>query len=123
MTSLQKHEIDYELYQVNDKKESRIFALSVTIMLVTGSLNDIFGKLVYQLLPNDDESYNDMSVQYWGAWFLTFGSFFICSFAIINGRESFKLLSCINFIRIAIPGIFDLIVDSLRYLRSVNNNR
>ena len=44
------------------------------------------------------------------------GQFMICAFAIIAGRESFRILTCKSFLKICIPAIMDLFVDTGRYL-------
>mmetsp|Transcript_26118 Transcript_26118/g.42679 ORF Transcript_26118/g.42679 Transcript_26118/m.42679 type:complete len:434 (+) Transcript_26118:41-1342(+) len=85
---------------------------ALCVMFVTGSGSDFLAKLVYQFLPTDVSN----SVYYWMAWLLTLCAFFICMFAIIKGKESFKKLNLKYFFRICIPALCDVFVSGGRYV-------
>ena len=71
----------------------RVYYFSLLLMIFCGSSTDFIGKLVYQLLPSGDDSdssaIGSLKHDIWATWCLTAGSFFVCSFALISGRESF----------------------------------
>ncbi len=105
----------YEL-QAMSPQTRRTLMFSICIMLVCGSSNDFLGKCAYQMLPGDDEGWEGLKLDYWTTFWLTAGSFLICSFAIINGRESFRILTVSKFFVICIPATMDLFVTGGRYL-------
>eukprot|EP01084_Bolivina_argentea_P013902 26032_1 len=91
------------------------YYISLCIMFTAGSGSDFLAKLVYQFLPADLPPL----VFYWMAWLLTLSAFFICIFALINGRESFKILNWKYFMRICIPAWCDVFVSGGRYVALV----
>eukprot|EP01084_Bolivina_argentea_P052900 97120_1 len=105
--------------QNNAKSYRKTFIIAITVMLICGSSNDFLGKLAYQILPGGDSGLKGLEVDYWATWMLTAGSFFICSFALISGRKSFKLLHKQLFLKICIPSFMDLFVTGGRYLSLV----
>eukprot|EP01083_Nonionella_stella_P223027 795309_1 len=111
---------DHELLNIKASKSTqRTFIIAITVMLICGSSNDFLGKLAYQILPGNDSGLEGLEVDYWATWMLTAGSFFICSFALISGRKSFKLLHKQLFLKICIPSFMDLFVSGGRYLSLV----
>eukprot|EP01084_Bolivina_argentea_P088515 159806_1 len=100
----------------NSPRNNKLLAITVSLMLISGSSNDFLGKLIYQLLPGNDNGTTNLDTDYWATTIITMGQFMICGFAIISGRESFKILTLKSFFKICIPAIMDLFVDTGRYL-------
>lgn len=103
----------------SDPKLRRNFLISLSIMLVCGSGNDFFAKTIYQILPGYDSGLKGLKNDYWATVGLTAAAFFVCSFAIINGRHSFKQLTWKSLSKIMIPAFMDLFVTGGRYLALV----
>eukprot|EP01083_Nonionella_stella_P095067 266822_1 len=77
-------------YGPQDAKGRIIFYITIFIMVFCASNNDFLGKLTYQSLP-----FNTFIEKIWIVWLLSFGTFFVCSLAIIfgwNRGEEFKKL-------------------------------
>ena len=106
----------------SDPEKRRVYYFSLLLMIFCGSSTDFIGKLVYQLLPggdkNDGSAIASLKHDIWATWCLTAGSFFVCSFALISGRESFYSpnFTLKSFFKICVPAMMDVIVTGGRYL-------
>jgi len=96
----------------------RLFVITVIYVMISGSTNDFFGKLLYQLLPGHDRAGNALDIDWIGVWLLTAGSFFVCSLALFTkkSRSSFHLFNGKMLCKISILSIMDLFVNGGKYL-------
>lgn len=91
--------------------------IALMVMLMCGSSNDFLGKTIYQLLSGDDEGLRGLSHNMWMSVFLTGGSFFFCSFALIKGRVGFSQVdNWRDYARMSVPAVMDLFVTGGRYI-------
>eukprot|EP00484_Ammonia_sp_Unknown_P001754 CAMPEP_0197022146 /NCGR_PEP_ID=MMETSP1384-20130603/3049_1 /TAXON_ID=29189 /ORGANISM="Ammonia sp." /LENGTH=435 /DNA_ID=CAMNT_0042450121 /DNA_START=180 /DNA_END=1487 /DNA_ORIENTATION=- len=96
----------------------RLFIVTVIYVMISGSTNDFFGKLLYQLLPGHDRAGNALDIDWIGVWLLTAGSFFVCSLALFtkNSRKSFELLNRKMYCNLSILSLMDIFVNGGKYL-------
>ena len=99
------------IYGPTATRQERITFLGIiSLMTFCGANNDFLGKLCYQSLPGVYSGYEGLYNRYWIAWLLTFGTFIVCSFAIIfgwdNGKEwkNFKMQQKQFMLNVSIPG-------------------
>eukprot|EP01084_Bolivina_argentea_P297099 511772_1 len=98
-----------------------IFITTLTLMIISGSSNDFLGKLIYQLYPCnkcDLEGVSALKHEYWLTFLLTFGSFFVCTFALFSksSRKSFDKVNRKVILKMIIPSVMDTLVTGGRYL-------
>lgn len=96
----------------------RLFIVTVIYVLICGSANDFFGKLIYQLLPGHDREGKGLQIDWIGLWFLTAGTFFVCSLALFTkrSRKSFELFNRKIAIKLSFLSLLDLFMNSSKYL-------
>ena len=99
------------IYGPTGTKQERLqFFGIISLMTFCGANNDFLGKLCYQSLPGIYNGYQGLYNRYWIAWLLTFGTFIVCSLAIIfgwnQGKEwkNFKLQHKQFMFNVSIPG-------------------
>merc|ERR1719249_407733 len=99
-----------------------IFLAIILFMTFCGANNDFLGKLCYQSLPGEYSGYEELQNRYWISWLLTFGTFFICSFALCcgwnEGREFQQMRDepAVFLCNVSIPATCDVFVNLGRYV-------
>ena len=112
----------YGPFSFGSKKAKIQFIIVILIMTFCGSNNDFLGKLCYQSLPGNFNGINGIINGIWIAWFLTFGTFLICTFSIFLSNDlymSIKNYNINSFKETIIPALFDVYVNIGRYISLV----
>eukprot|EP01083_Nonionella_stella_P071143 190920_1 len=101
------------------RKERAIFLIIISCMTFCGANNDFLGKLCYQSLPGTEIGMIGLRNRYWIAWLLTFGTFMVCSLAIVFGCHEwkrFKQQIKLFITNVSVPGTCDVWVNGGRYV-------